>query len=83
MNLCGQDKDTYEVFMGQTLEAVVNASDNFQVHDSFRDTLCYVSCVMCHKIVMCHALCVIKLCVMCHKSVMCHVLCVIKLCYVS
>jgi hypothetical protein len=33
MNLCGQDKDTYEVFMGQTLEAVVNASDNFQVHD--------------------------------------------------
>jgi len=25
-----QDKDTYDVFMGQTLEAVVNASDNFQ-----------------------------------------------------
>ena len=50
MNLCDQDKDTYEVFMGQTLEAVVNASDNFQVHDF----------VLRHSV-----LCVIKICSCC------------------
>ena len=50
MSLCDQDKDTYEVFMGQTLEAVVNASDNFQVHDF----------VLRHSV-----LCVIKICSCC------------------